>query len=169
MSRTRSLACSIMIRQTFSLACILFLIQDAAPFLPPPFFVLPKRQNPGWVQGVYFVVPPMHPILICNNLAMPFVANARFKGTKRCKCPNPIDQNNPHFFVVLLESAVFLLLFDVVDFGAETEEMDEPPDAADEMAASRSFARSSPCSAACTYHRLDSIVSRRQPMPISVK
>jgi len=93
----------------------------------------------------------------------------RYQIGVNAKSPNLQNQNNPHFFVALLESPGFLLLLEVVDFGAEAKDADEPPEAADEMAASRSFARSSPCSAACTYHLLDSIVSRRQPMPISVK
>lgn len=79
------------------------------------------------------------------------------------------DQNSPHFFVILPESPVFLLAPDEVDFCADVDEIEEPPEAADDMAANRSFARSSPFSAACTYHLFDSIVSRRQPMPISVK
>ena len=79
-------------------------------------------------------------------------------------------QNNPHFFGLPDDSPVFLLLLlEAVDFCAEAEDIDELPDAAEDIAASRTLARSSPCSSACSYHRLDSMVSRRQPMPISVK
>lgn len=141
------------------------LIQNAAlAFLS---FAHQTPDPAGWIQCYLF--PPMHAILICKHLVMPCQCPLQNPRGVNAKPPNLLDQNSPHFFVVLLESPVFLLLLDVLDFGAEAKETEEPPEAADEMAASRSFARSSPWSAACTYHLLDSIVSRRQPMPISVK
>lgn len=71
-------------------------------------------------------------------------------------------QNSPHRFFP--ESPVFPLLVPGLD--AET---DDAPEAAAVMAANLCLARSSPDSAALTYHLLDSRGSRRQPMPISVK
>ncbi len=72
-------------------------------------------------------------------------------------------QNSPQRFFP--DSPVFPLL--VFDFDAE--EADDAPEAAAVMAANLCLARSSPDSAAFTYHLLDSKGSRRQPMPISVK
>ena len=74
-----------------------------------------------------------------------------------------VIQNSPHRF--LPDSPGFpLLVFDL-----DAEEADDAPEAAAVMAANLCFARSSPDSAALTYHLLDSKGSRRQPMPISVK
>ena len=72
-------------------------------------------------------------------------------------------QNNPHRFFPA--SPVFPLLVP----GFDTKVAEDAPEAAAVMAANLSLARSSPDSAALTYHRLDSKGSRRQPMPISVK
>lgn len=72
-------------------------------------------------------------------------------------------QNSPHRF--LPDSPGFPPLV----FGLDAEEADDAPEAAAVMAANLCLARSSPDSAALTYHLLDSRGSRRQPMPISVK
>ena len=71
-------------------------------------------------------------------------------------------QNSPHRFFPV--SPVFPLLVPGLD-----AEADEAPEAAAVMAANLSLARSSPDSAALTYHLFDSRGSRRQPIPISVK
>jgi hypothetical protein len=61
------------------------------------------------------------------------------------------------------------VLFTFGPFRGDTTSIGVPPLAAALMAASLCFARSSPASAAFTYHTLASRGSRLHPIPISVK
>lgn len=82
------------------------------------------------------------------------------------------NQNNSHLFDLPFSSFPPTWpdwLFLIFPPASGSEDLDVEPDAAARMAAMRCVARSSPWSAALTYHTLASSGSRRQPMPISVK
>ena len=76
---------------------------------------------------------------------------------------NHITTQSFSFAPRLLPFTALMLLLLLVDT------LTGSPTAAARMAASRCFARSSPLSAARTYHTFASSASRRQPIPISVK
>ena len=106
--------------------------------------------------------PPSDSLLLAGEQSFPNVIQSSNFFLYRTLISSHI-QNSPHRF--LPASPGFPLLV----FGLDAEEVDDAPEAAAVMAANLCLARSSPDSAALTYHLLDSKGSRRQPMPISVK
>ena len=105
---------------------------------------------------------PSDSFLPAGEHSFPNVIQSSHVSLYRTLISSPI-QNSPHRFFP--DSPGFPLLV----FGLDAEEVDDAPEAAAVMAANLCLARSSPDSAALTYHLLDSKGSRRHPMPISVK
>jgi hypothetical protein len=76
---------------------------------------------------------------------------------------------NHHQHHIKIQSLSSPVLLSLLPFLGGATSIGVPPLAAARIAAMRCCARSSPASAALTYHTLASRGSRRHPMPISVK